>query len=80
MWILFPKAVNNVIGLSIRGLGDTQWMLYTQIFRTVFMITAGYVLILHACFGLLGIFITLLADETLRAIANLIRFHSAGNR
>lgn len=80
VWILFPKAVNNVIGLSIRGLGDTQWMLYTQIFGTVFMITAGYVLILPAGFGLLGIFITLLADEALRAIANLIRFHSAGNR
>ena len=30
-WILFPKAVNNVIGLCIRGMGDTRWMLYTQV-------------------------------------------------
>lgn len=36
-WILFPKAVNNVIGLCIRGMGDTKWMLYTQIFGTTFI-------------------------------------------
>ena len=73
-WILFPKAVNNVIGLCIRGTGDTRWMLYTQIFGTVFMVAAGYYFILLSDFGLLGIFITLLADETLRGIANLGRF------
>ena len=73
-WILFPKAVNCVIGLCIRGMGDTRWMLYTQIFGTVFMITAGYILILRTDLGLLGIFITLLADEALRSIANLLRF------
>ena len=73
-WILFPKAVNNVIGLCIRGTGDTRWMLFTQIFGTVFMVAAGYYFILLSDFGLLGIFITLLADETLRGIANLGRF------
>lgn len=73
-WILFPKAVNNVIGLCIRGTGDTRWMLYTQIFGTIFMVAAGYYFILLSDFGLLGIFITLLADETLRGIANLGRF------
>ena len=73
-WILFPKAVNNVIGLCIRGTGDTRWMLFTQIFGTLFMILGGYYFILLSGFGLLGIFITLLADETLRGIANLARF------
>lgn len=73
-WILFPKAVNNVIGLCIRGMGDTRWMLYTQIFGSIFMITAGYLLILHTGMGLTGIFVTLLADEALRGMANLIRF------
>lgn len=73
-WILFPKAVNCVIGLCIRGMGDTRWMLYTQIFGTFFMITAGYVLILHTNLGLLGIFVTLIADETIRSIVNLLRF------
>lgn len=73
-WILFPKAVNNVIGLCIRGTGDTRWMLLTQIFGTVFMITAGYYFILQSGLGLWGIFVTLLIDETLRGIANLLRF------
>lgn len=73
-WILFPKAVNNVIGLCIRGTGDTRWMLFTQIFGTLFMILGGYYFILLSGFGLLGIFITLLTDETLRGIANLARF------
>ena len=71
---LFPKAVNNVIGLCIRGMGDTRWMLYTQIFGTLFMICAGYILILRTPLGLTGIFITLIADETLRSIANLMHF------
>ena len=73
-WILFPKAVNCVIGLCIRGMGDTRWMLYTQIFGTFFMITAGYVLILHTDLGLLGIFVTLIADEAIRSIVNILRF------
>lgn len=73
-WILFPKAVNNVIGLCIRGMGDTRWMLFTQIFGTLFMICGGYVLILGTGLGLYGIFLTLLADEALRSIANTLRF------
>lgn len=73
-WILFPKAVNNVIGLCIRGLGDTRWMLLTQIFGTCFMILGGYYLILRSGLGLFGIFITLLCDEALRSAANLLRF------
>ena len=77
VWILFPKAVNNVIGLCIRGMGDTRWMLYTQVFGTFFMITAGYFLILRTNLGLSGIFYTLLADETIRGTANLIRFSFA---
>ncbi len=79
-WILFPKAVNNVMGLCIRGMGDTRWMLMTQIFGTVFMIGAGYSLILAAGLGLTGIFVTLLADEALRSIANLSRFLLGGSK
>jgi Na+-driven multidrug efflux pump len=77
-WILFPKAVNNVIGLCIRGLGDTRWMLYTQIFGTLFMIIGGYLLILRSGLGLLGVFVTLLADEALRGVVNLLRFYASG--
>lgn len=73
-WILFPKAVNNVIGLCIRGMGDTKWMLYTQIFGTTFMVLCGYCLILCSPLGLSGIFITLLCDESIRSVLNIFRF------
>ena len=73
-WILFPKTINNVMGPAIRAMGDTRWMLYTQIFGTVFTIAAGYWLILCSGLGLMGIFVTLLADEALRGFANLIYF------
>lgn len=73
-WILFPKAINNVIGLCIRGMGDTRWMFYTQIFGTAFMIFGGYYWILVSGLGLTGIFVTFLLDESIRGIANLTRF------
>ncbi len=71
---IFPKSINNVIGLGIRGMGDTKWMLYGQIFGTVLVIILSYVLIFTANLGLWGIFITLLVDETVRGIINLLRF------
>jgi len=71
---MFPRSINNVIGLGIRGMGDTRWMLYGQILGTVLVITLSYVLIFIANLGLWGIFITLLVDETVRGFINLLRF------
>ncbi len=71
---MFPKSVNNVIGLSIRGLGDTKWMLYSQIIGAVLVIGLSYILIFLAGLGLWGIFITMLVDETIRGVVNLLRF------
>jgi putative MATE family efflux protein len=73
-FIMFPQAINNVIGRGIRGMGDTRWMLYSQIFGTCLVITLSYTLIFTAGLGLLGIFVTLLVDETVRGIVNLLRF------
>ena len=77
-WILFPKAVNNVIGLCIRGMGDTRWMLYTQIFGTFFMIIGGFCFMFGLGMGLTGVFVTLLCDESVRGFLNLRRFLRAG--
>ena len=38
------------------------------------MICAGYCLILKTDLGLSGVFITLLADESIRGAVNLLRF------
>jgi putative MATE family efflux protein len=71
---LIPKAVNIVIGHGIRGYGDTKWMLYTQIFGTIFVIITSYLFIFILKFGILGVFFTIISDETIRAIINTIRF------
>jgi putative MATE family efflux protein len=71
---IFPKSINNVIGLGIRGTGDTKWMLYGQMFGTVLVITLSYLLIFPVGLGLWGIFAALLVDETIRGIVNLLRF------
>jgi putative MATE family efflux protein len=71
---MFPKAINNVIGLGIRGIGDTKWMLYGQIFGTIFAITLSYIFIFILNLGLFGIFIMFLIDESLRGVVNILRF------
>jgi len=72
--IMFPQAVNIVIGYGIRGTGDTRWMFYSQIFGTVLVIALSYTLIFKAGLGLWAVFITSLADESSRAIINTLRF------
>jgi Na+-driven multidrug efflux pump len=71
---MFPKAINNVIGLGIRGMGDTKWMLYGQILGTVLVITLSYIFIFIAKMGLMGIFIVFLIDEFVRGMINIFRF------
>lgn len=71
---IFPVAVNVVIGGGIRGMKDTRWMFYTQMIGTAFTIVFCAILVLVFHMGLYGIFLTALADETIRAVLNLIRF------
>lgn len=71
---VFPVAVNVVIGGAIRGMKDTKWMFYTQIIGTGFTIFLCAILVLHYNMALVGVFLTTLADETIRACLNFIRF------
>ena len=71
---MFPKSINCVIGLAIKGMGDTKWMLFGQAFGTVLLVVLSYVLIFTVNMGLLGIFIAFLIDETVRGIINFLRF------
>ncbi|MDO5572584.1 MAG: MATE family efflux transporter [bacterium] len=68
---LFPKAANIIIGSGIRGFGNTMWMLKTQIFGTVFVISVSAILVLVLHVGMLGIFWLVVADETIRSLLNL---------
>jgi len=71
---ILPKSINNVTGFAIRGLGDTKWMLYGQIFGTVFVVSVSYLLVFTLGMGLMGIFVTFLLDESLRGVVNMLRF------
>ncbi len=69
-----PRSINFIAGSGIRGTGDTKWMLATQVFGTVFIVALGWLLIFRAGLGVPGLYFALLADESVRAIANGLRF------
>jgi Na+-driven multidrug efflux pump len=73
---VFPVAVNVVSGNAIRGLKDTKWMFYTQSFGTVFVISVSAILLFKLNLGLIGVIITVLCDELIRAMLNFGRFKS----
>lgn len=72
---MFPKALNVVVGSGNRANGDVKWMLYTQIFGSVFVVVSAYSLIYGYKMGVFAIYLTLFLDELLRAILNTIRFY-----
>jgi multidrug resistance protein, MATE family len=71
---LFPRSVNFMAGSGIRGMGDTKWMLATQVAGTIFIVVLGRTLIFAPGLGVIGLFIAMLADEGLRSGANGGRF------
>lgn len=78
---VFVRGGNIVIGGAIRGMGDTPWMLGTQIAgSSVFVIGLSYALAHVLGWGLWGVFVALAADETCRFVANVIRFELASRR
>lgn len=72
---MFPRSINIVSGNAIRGYGDTLWMFATQVFGIAFVISSAWFFIFHLNLGILGIFISLGLDETIRGIINTIRFY-----
>jgi putative MATE family efflux protein len=73
------QAINVIIGHSIRGTGDTRWMLYTQIAGTVFVVVVSYLAMFPLGMNLSGLYFTLIADEIIRSIVNTLRFHQGKN-
>ena len=72
---MIPRAINIISGNGIRGYGDTLWMLVTQIFGIVFIISLSYILMFPLGLGMYGLFIGMFSDETIRCIINTIRFY-----
>jgi putative MATE family efflux protein len=72
---MIPRAINIISGHGIRGYGDTLWMLITQIFGIVFIISLSYILMFPAGLGMYGLFIGMFSDESVRCVINTIRFY-----
>ncbi len=68
------QSFNVVMGHAIRGTGDTLWMLYTQIFGTLFVVGVSYLMIFVWGQGLPGVMITMTLDEFLRGGINTVKF------
>jgi len=73
LFVIF-QTFNVVIGNAIRATGDTLWMLWTQIFGTVFMIVVAPLFIFTFSLGLLGVMWALALDELIRGAVNALRF------
>lgn len=67
---LFPKSGNIIYGSGIKGYGEPSWMLKTQLFGTVFVIAASTFAVMGLHMGIVGIFVIVVIDETLRFILN----------
>jgi putative MATE family efflux protein len=72
-------VVNIVMGHTIRATGDTKWMLYSQIFGTVYVIALSSLVIVHFNLGLWGMYFVMISDEMLRGSVNFLRFVKGGN-
>ena len=73
-FIMIPKSINVVVGNGIRTYGDTKWMLYTQIVGSIFVILFSYILVKQMQVGVVGIYITIIADEITRATLNCLHY------
>lgn len=71
------QSFNVVTGNAIRATGDTLWMLWTQIFGTVFVIVVTQLFVFQLGWGLLGVVWALTLDELIRGAANALRFFIA---
>lgn len=71
---LFSKSGNIIVGNAIRGSGNTKWMLYTQLFGTVWIVCVASVLVFVCKLGILGVFLAVMADEGVRALINLWKY------
>ena len=70
-----PKAMNTVIAGSLRGAGDIQWIMWTNIFAVFILeIGANWIGTAFFHFGLLGIWLIQMIDEVVKSNVNYFRF------
>jgi len=73
---MFFKALNILAGNSIRGTGDTLWMMYTQIGGTAVIIGVSAWLVFGMGWGITALMVAVLVDELIRGVVNEVKFLS----
>lgn len=71
---LFAKSANIVVGNAIRGSGNTIWMLITQLFGTVWVVSVALLFVFVLKLGIAGVFLAVIVDEIVRAFINLGKY------
>lgn len=77
--LLVFQSSNIVSGHAIRATGDTKWMLYSQIYGTIFVVGFSAFTIFYLEWGLMGLYLTTMFDELTRGIINFLRFYFGVN-
>lgn len=72
--IMIPQSMNIICGNAIRAYGNTKWMLYSQIFGSIFVVSLSTFLVLELRMNMMAIYITLFFDEAIRGGINYIYY------
>lgn len=73
--IMLPQSLNVVCGNAIKGNGNTKWMLLSQIFGSIFVISTSFLLIRGLHMDMTAVYLVILGDETIRGITNYIYYN-----
>lgn len=71
---LFAKSANIVVGNAIRGSGNTIWMLITQLFGTLWVVSVALLFVFVLKLGIAGVFLAVIVDEIVRSFINLGKY------
>lgn len=77
---MFTKALNIIAGNSIRGTGNTVWMLYTQIGGTILIVATCWILLVTTEMRLMALLLAVFVDEGIRAGINAVKFYHSQYR
>lgn len=72
--VMFPQSMNTICGSGIKAIGDTKWMLFSQIIGSTLVVSLSWLLVGSLGMGMLAIFFILFLDEGIRGIINYIHY------
>lgn len=74
--IMIPQSVNVICGNAIRANGDTKWMLFSQVFGSILVVSVSWFLVEKIHMDMRAIYITLFLDEAVRGAVNFLYYRA----